>query len=63
MDQHDKVSLLLCQVLNLAAKLCLTNPKQTKLLTQYVLNLAKYDMNYDIRDRQTVPPPPPSFIN
>jgi hypothetical protein len=39
-------------VLNLAAKLCLTNPKQTKLLTQYVLNLAKYDMNYDIRDRQ-----------
>ena len=24
---------------------------QTKLLTQYVLNLAKYDINYDIRDR------------
>uniref|UniRef100_A0A671KDM4 AP-3 complex subunit beta n=1 Tax=Sinocyclocheilus anshuiensis TaxID=1608454 RepID=A0A671KDM4_9TELE len=24
---------------------------QTKLLTQYVLNLAKYDQNYDIRDR------------
>jgi AP-3 complex subunit beta len=44
--------MLLYQVLNLAAKLCLTNPKQTKLLTQYVLNLAKYDMNYDIRDRQ-----------
>jgi len=39
------------QVLNLAVKLCLTNPRQTKLLTQYVLNLAKYDMNYDIRDR------------
>ena len=39
------------QVLNLAAKLCLVNPKQTKLLTQYVLNLAKYDQNYDIRDR------------
>jgi len=39
------------QVLNLSVKLCLTNPKQTKLLTQYVLNLAKYDMNYDIRDR------------
>ena len=28
-----------------------TNPAQTTLLTQYVLNLAKYDMNYDIRDR------------
>ena len=26
-------------------------PSQTKLLTQYVLNLAKYDQNYDIRDR------------
>jgi hypothetical protein len=46
--------LSLYQVLNLAAKLCLTNPKQTKLLTQYVLNLAKYDMNYDIRDRQAI---------
>jgi hypothetical protein len=39
------------QVLNLATKLCITNPKQTKLLCQYVLNLAKYDQNYDIRDR------------
>ncbi|KAM6200915.1 AP-3 complex subunit beta-2 isoform 5-T5 [Rhynchocyon petersi] len=39
------------QVINLAAKLYLTNSKQTKLLTQYVLNLAKYDQNYDIRDR------------
>uniref|UniRef100_A0A4W3JN08 AP-3 complex subunit beta n=1 Tax=Callorhinchus milii TaxID=7868 RepID=A0A4W3JN08_CALMI len=39
------------QTLNLAAKLYLTNPKQTKLLTQYILNVAKYDQNYDIRDR------------
>ncbi|XP_062849646.1 AP-3 complex subunit beta-2 isoform X3 [Trichomycterus rosablanca] len=39
------------QIINLAAKLYLTNFKQTKLLTQYVLNLAKYDQNYDIRDR------------
>uniref|UniRef100_A0A8D2B5R6 AP-3 complex subunit beta n=1 Tax=Sciurus vulgaris TaxID=55149 RepID=A0A8D2B5R6_SCIVU len=39
------------QVINLAAKLYLTNSKQTKLLTQYVLSLAKYDQNYDIRDR------------
>ena len=46
--QEDIVKL---QVLNLATKLCITNPKQTKLLCQYVLNLAKYDQNYDIRDR------------
>ena len=29
----------------------MTNAKQTKLLVQYVFNLAKYDTNYDIRDR------------
>ena len=28
------------QVINLAAKLYITNSKQTKLLTQYILNLA-----------------------
>ncbi len=39
------------QILNLAAKLYITNSKQTKLLCQYVFNLAKYDQNYDIRDR------------
>uniref|UniRef100_A0A8C0FY22 AP-3 complex subunit beta n=1 Tax=Bubo bubo TaxID=30461 RepID=A0A8C0FY22_BUBBB len=39
------------QILNLGAKLYLTNSKQTKLLTQYVLNLGKYDQSYDIRDR------------
>ncbi|KAM8743739.1 AP-3 complex subunit beta-1 isoform 2-T2 [Acanthopagrus schlegelii] len=39
------------QTVNLAAKLYLTNSKQTKLLTQYILNLGKYDQNYDIRDR------------
>ncbi|CAD5125567.1 DgyrCDS13770 [Dimorphilus gyrociliatus] len=39
------------QILNLAAKLCITNPKQTKLLCQYVFSLAKYDQSYDIRDR------------
>ena len=46
--QEDIVKL---QILNLAAKLCITNPKQTKLLCQYIFNLAKYDQNYDIRDR------------
>lgn len=39
------------QILNLGAKLFITNPKQTKLLCQYVLNLAKYDQSYDVRDR------------
>ena len=46
--QEDIVKL---QILNLAAKLVITNSKQTKLLCQYVFNLAKYDQNYDIRDR------------
>ncbi len=46
--QDDIVKL---QIINLAAKLCIANAKQTKLLCQYVLNLAKYDQNYDIRDR------------
>ncbi len=39
------------QILNLAVKLHVSNPKQVALLVQYVLNLAKYDQNYDIRDR------------
>lgn len=39
------------QILNLSVKLCLTNAAQTKLLSQYVLTLARYDQNYDIRDR------------
>lgn len=37
--------------MNLAAKLCIANAKQSKPLCQYVLNMAKYDQNYDIRDR------------
>uniref|UniRef100_A0A1E1XLB5 AP-3 complex subunit beta n=1 Tax=Amblyomma sculptum TaxID=1581419 RepID=A0A1E1XLB5_AMBSC len=47
-QEEDIVKL---QTLNLAAKLYLTNPKQTRLITQYVFSLAKYDQNYDIRDR------------
>jgi len=47
-DEEDIVKL---QIINLAAKLQLTNPSQTTLLCQYVLNLAKYDQSYDIRDR------------
>ncbi|XP_053385509.1 AP-3 complex subunit beta-2-like isoform X2 [Mercenaria mercenaria] len=47
-QEEDIVKL---QILNLGAKLMITNSKQTKLLCQYVFNLAKYDQNYDIRDR------------
>ncbi|KAE8737513.1 hypothetical protein FOCC_FOCC017028 [Frankliniella occidentalis] len=47
-NEEDQVKL---QTLNLAVKLFLVNPKQTKLLCQYVLNLARYDPSYDIRDR------------
>ncbi|XP_018329494.1 AP-3 complex subunit beta-2 isoform X2 [Agrilus planipennis] len=47
----DENGIVKLQVLNLAIKLYITNPKQTELLCQYVFNLAKYDQNYDIRDR------------
>jgi AP-3 complex subunit beta len=47
-DEHDIVKL---QVLNLGAKLYLTNQEQTGQIYQYVLTLAKYDSNYDVRDR------------
>lgn len=47
-DEQDVVKL---QVLNLGVKLYLTNPQQTSLLCQYVFTLARYDPNYDVRDR------------
>lgn len=47
-NEQDIVKL---QILNLAVKLCLNNPIQTKPFCQYVFQLAKYDQNYDIRDR------------
>ena len=46
--QEDSVKL---QILNLGVKLYLTNPQQTSLLCQYVFTLARYDPNYDVRDR------------
>ena len=57
-----KSDIVKLQTVNLAAKLVLSNPKQTRLLCDYVLSLAKYDQNYDIRDRarflkQLVTPP------
>ena len=44
------------QILTLAAKLLLNSPSdQTlSLLFQYVCNMAKFDMNYDLRDRARV---------
>lgn len=41
------------QILTLSAKLTCLNPghETISLLNQYVLNLARYDQNYDIRDR------------
>ncbi|XP_030381657.1 AP-3 complex subunit beta-2 [Scaptodrosophila lebanonensis] len=47
-DEQDVVKL---QVLNLGVKLYLTNAEQTSLLCQYVFTLARYDTNYDVRDR------------
>ncbi|XP_063718374.1 AP-3 complex subunit beta-2-like isoform X5 [Symsagittifera roscoffensis] len=47
-NEEDIVKL---QVVNLAAKMLVTNSKQVKLLVQYVLTLARFDENYDIRDR------------
>ena len=39
------------QILNLAVKLYIRNKEQTNELCKYVFTLAKYDQNYDIRDR------------
>lgn len=47
-DEHNIVKL---QILNLAIKLYITNSQETELFCQYVFDLARYDQNYDIRDR------------
>ncbi|CAF1506511.1 unnamed protein product [Rotaria sordida] len=47
----DEETIVKHQILNLAAKLYVVNAKQTHLLVQYVFNLAKYDTNYDTRDK------------
>lgn len=47
-NEQDIVKL---QTLNLAVKLYLTNPEQTAKFCEHVFLLAKYDQNYDIRDR------------
>ena len=47
----DEENVVKLQILNLSVKLYMTNQKQVVLLVQYIFNLAKYDQNYDIRDR------------
>lgn len=47
-DEDDTVRL---QTLNLAAKLFVQNPAQCTALFHYVCNMARYDTNFDIRDR------------
>ncbi|VDK80020.1 unnamed protein product [Gongylonema pulchrum] len=37
--------------MNLAAKLWITNRSDCELLVQYVMQLARFDQSYDIRDR------------
>uniref|UniRef100_A0A915PPW8 AP-3 complex subunit beta n=1 Tax=Setaria digitata TaxID=48799 RepID=A0A915PPW8_9BILA len=39
------------QTMNLAAKLWLTNRQECELLVRHVMQLARFDQNYDIRDR------------
>uniref|UniRef100_A0A1B0DJF7 AP-3 complex subunit beta n=2 Tax=Phlebotomus papatasi TaxID=29031 RepID=A0A1B0DJF7_PHLPP len=39
------------QILTMSVKLFATNPDQTRLLTKYIFELARYDQNYDVRDR------------
>ena len=48
-EEEDIVKL---QILNLAAKAWIVNNKKITLLVPYILAQAKYDMNYDIRDRE-----------
>jgi hypothetical protein len=39
------------QILNAAVKMLYSNPSQIFLLFKYILDLCKYDQNYDLRDR------------
>lgn len=50
MEQEPLVKL---QIISLAAKLFVLSPadRTLELLSQYVFSLARYDINYDVRDR------------
>lgn len=47
-DEHDCVKL---QTMNLAVRVWITDREQCKLLVRYIMQLARYDRSYDIRDR------------
>eukprot|EP00500_Bicosoecida_sp_ms1_P004736 CAMPEP_0203808676 /NCGR_PEP_ID=MMETSP0115-20131106/1748_1 /ASSEMBLY_ACC=CAM_ASM_000227 /TAXON_ID=33651 /ORGANISM="Bicosoecid sp, Strain ms1" /LENGTH=1095 /DNA_ID=CAMNT_0050717369 /DNA_START=49 /DNA_END=3336 /DNA_ORIENTATION=- len=53
---RDEEVVVKTQILNLAVKMSLQRPasEPVRLLMQYVLDLAKYDVNYDLRDRARV---------
>ncbi|CAB4054185.1 AP3B [Lepeophtheirus salmonis] len=50
-EYSTRVTNVAPDVLKKTVKLVITNPKQTKVIAQYIFNLAKYDANYDVRDR------------
>lgn len=47
---HEK-EIVKLQTMNLAARLWLINPEECKQLVLYVMQLARFDQSYDIRDR------------
>uniref|UniRef100_A0AC35TGP9 AP-3 complex subunit beta n=1 Tax=Rhabditophanes sp. KR3021 TaxID=114890 RepID=A0AC35TGP9_9BILA len=47
----SEADLVKLQTLNLAVKLWIVDNERCKLLVQYILQLARYDKSYDIRDR------------
>lgn len=47
----DEAPAVKLQILNLGAKLHLSNPEQCSALFRYVCSVAKFDANYDTRDR------------
>lgn len=47
----DEDRVVKLQILNLGCKLYLSIPDQTTKLFQYILNLSRYDTDYDIRDK------------
>jgi AP-3 complex subunit beta len=53
LDFQHQAPLVKLQIITLAAKLLVLSPAHPtlRLLAQYVFSLARYDQNYDVRDR------------
>jgi len=47
----DEDNIVKLQILTLSCKLFLSNAKQTALLFKYIVDLCKYDVDFDLRDR------------